>query len=175
MTGVQTCALPILDRAAGGLNHPNIVAVYEIGRDDDTYWIATELVAGEPLASVIERGPLGVPKALEIATQIAEGLAAAHAAGIVHRDLKPANIMVTRDGRVKILDFGLALRQRTSQDSTTMHMTDEGTVLGTAGYMSPEQVRGETVDHRSDLFSFAVILYSPLPAEGPRAAIPSFE
>jgi Tol biopolymer transport system component len=149
-------------RAAGALNHPNIVAVHEIGRDDDTYWIATELVAGEPLASVIERGPLGVPKALEIATQIAEGLAAAHAAGIVHRDLKPANIMVTRDGRVKILDFGLALRQRTSQDSTTMHMTDEGTVLGTAGYMSPEQVRGETVDQRSDLFSFGVILYEML-------------
>src|ERR1035438_6818497 len=149
-------------RAAGALNHPNIVAVHEIGRDDDTYWIATELVAGEPLASVIERGPLGVPKALEIATQIAEGLAAAHAAGIVHRDLKPANIMVTRDGRVKILDFGLALRQRTSQDSTTMDMTDEGTVLGTAGYMSPEQVRGEAVDHRSDLFSFGVILYEML-------------
>jgi Tol biopolymer transport system component len=149
-------------RAAGALNHPNIVAVYEIGRDDDTYWIATELVAGEPLASAIERCPLGVPRAVEIATQIAEGLAAAHAAGIVHRDLKPANIMVARDGRVKILDFGLALRQRTSQDSTTMHMTDEGTVLGTAGYMSPEQVRGETVDQRSDLFSFGVILYEML-------------
>src|ERR1022692_1486338 len=149
-------------RAAGALNHPNIGAVHEIGRDDDTYWIATELISGEPLASVIERGPLGVPRAVEIATQIAEGLAAAHAAGIVHRDLKPANIMVTRDGRVKILDFGLALRQRTSQDSTTMHMTDEGTVLGTAGYMSPEQVRGETVDQRSDLFSFGVILYEML-------------
>jgi Tol biopolymer transport system component len=149
-------------RAAGGLNHPNIVAVHEIGREGDTYWIATELVAGESLAKVIERGALALPRALEIATQIADGLAAAHAAGIVHRDLKPANIMVARDGRVKILDFGLALRQRTSQDSTTMAMTDEGTVLGTAGYMSPEQVRGETVDHRSDLFSFGVILYEML-------------
>jgi Tol biopolymer transport system component len=149
-------------RAAGALNHPNIVAVYEIGREDGTYWIATELVAGEPLASAIEPGPLALQKALEIATQIAEGLTAAHAAGIVHRDLKPANIMVTRDGRVKILDFGLALRQRSSQDSTTMHITDEGTVLGTAGYMSPEQVRGETVDQRSDLFSFGVILYEML-------------
>src|ERR1017187_5167609 len=119
-------------RAAGALNHPNIVAVHEIGRDDGTYWIATELVAGESLASVIERGPMAVGKAVEIATQIAEGLAAAHAAGIVHRDLKPANIMVTRDGRVKILDFGLALRQRTSQDSTTLELTDEGTVMGTA-------------------------------------------
>ena len=127
-------------RAAGALNHPNIVAVYDIGRDGDTYWIATELVAGEPLAKVVERGPLAVPRALEIAGQIADGLAPAHAARIVHRDLKPANIMVARDGRVKILDFGLALRQRTSQDSTTMDMTDEGTVLGTAGYTSPERM-----------------------------------
>jgi len=146
-------------RAAGALNHPNIVAVYDISRDDDTYWIATELVAGESLAKMIERGPIAVPKVLEIATQIADGLAAAHAAGIVHRDLKPANIMVTRDGRVKILDFGLALRRRMSDDSTTMDMTVEGTVMGTAGYMSPEQVRGETVDHRSDLFSFGVVLH----------------
>src|ERR1019366_1480175 len=149
-------------RAAGALNHPNIVAVHEIGRDEDAYWIATELVAGESLASVIERGPMAVSKALEIATQIADGLAAAHVAGIVHRDLKPAIIMVTRDGRVKILDFGLALRRRTSQESTTLELTDEGTVLGTAGYMSPEQVRGETVDHRSDLFSFGVVLYEML-------------
>jgi serine/threonine protein kinase len=149
-------------RAAGALNHPNIVAVHEIGRDGDTYWIATELLGGESLAKVIERGPLGVPQALEIARQIADGLAAAHVAGIVHRDLKPANIMVTRDDRVKILDFGLALRRRTSQDSTTLELTGEGTVLGTAGYMSPEQVRGEQVGHRSDLFSFGVILYEML-------------
>jgi Tol biopolymer transport system component len=149
-------------RAAGALNHANIVAVYDIGRDDDTYWIATELVAGESLAKAMERGALAVPRALDIATQIAGGLAAAHAAGIVHRDLKPANIMVTCDGRVKILDFGLALRRRTSQDSTTTDITDVGTVLGTAGYMSPEQVRGEPVDHRSDLFSFGVILYEML-------------
>jgi Tol biopolymer transport system component len=149
-------------RTAGGLNHPNIVAVHEIGRDEDTYWIVTELVAGESLAKVVERGPMAVGKALEIATQIADGIAAAHGAGIVHRDLKPANVMVTRDRRVKILDFGLALRRRMSQDSTTLEMTDEGTVLGTAGYMSPEQVRGETVDHRSDLFSFGVVLYEML-------------
>jgi Tol biopolymer transport system component len=146
-------------RAAGALNHPNIVAVYEVGRHDDVYWIATELVAGESLAKVVDGGPLEVGRALQIATQIADGLAAAHAAGIVHRDLKPANIMVTRDGRVKILDFGLALRRGISQDSTTMDMTGEGTVMGTAGYMSPEQVRGEAVDHRSDLFSFGVVLH----------------
>ena len=146
-------------RAAGALNHPNIVAVYEVGRHDDVYWIATELVAGESLAKVVDGGPLEVGRALQIATQIADGLAAAHAAGIVHRDLKPANIMVTRDGRVKILDFGLALRRGISQDFTTMDMTGEGTVMGTAGYMSPEQVRGEAVDHRSDLFSFGVVLH----------------
>jgi serine/threonine protein kinase len=98
-------------RAAGGLNHPNIVAIYEFGIEGDIYWIASELVAGESLAKVIERGPMAVGKAVEIAGQIADGLAAAHAAGIVHRDLKPANLMVTRDGRVKILDFGLAVRR----------------------------------------------------------------
>ena len=149
-------------RAAGALSHPNIVAVYETGREGDTYWIASELVAGESLAKVVERGPMVAGKAVEIATQLADGLAAAHAAGIVHRDLKPANIMVTRDGRAKILDFGLALRRSTSQDATTMDLTGEGAVLGTAGYMSPEQVRGETVDQRSDLFSFGVVLYEML-------------
>ena len=149
-------------RAASALNHPNIVSVHDIGRDQDTYWIATELVAGEPLAGVIKRGPLAARKTIEIAAQIAGGLAAAHAAGIVHRDLKPANIMVARDGRVKILDFGLAKRRRVGADSTTLDLTEEGTVMGTAGYMSPEQVRGEELDQRSDLFSFGVILYEML-------------
>ena len=146
-------------RSAGSLNHPNIVAVYEFGRDDGTYWIATELVAGESLAGMIERGHPSVARVVEIAIQITEGLTAAHSAGIVRRDLKPANIMVTRQGRVKILDFGLALRRHSSQNSTTIDMTGEGKVMGTCGYMSPEQVRGEGVDHRSDLFSFGVVLY----------------
>jgi Tol biopolymer transport system component len=149
-------------RAAGALNHPNIVSVYEIGRDNETYWIASELVRGDTLRRVIEAGPLAPPKAVEIATQVAAGLAAAHAAGLVHRDLKPDNIMVTRDGQVKILDFGLAKQWRPAPDSTTAGLTDAGVVMGTAGYMSPEQVRGETVEHRSDLFSFGVVLYEML-------------
>jgi Tol biopolymer transport system component len=149
-------------RAAGALNHPNIVAVYDIGCDNGTYWIASELVHGDTLRRAIERGPLPAPKAIEIAMQVAAGLAAAHAAGLVHRDLKPANIMVTRDGQVKILDFGLAKQRHDAQDSTITDLTDEGAVMGTAGYMSPEQVRGEAVDYRSDLFSFGVVLYEML-------------
>ena len=147
---------------AGGLNHPNIVAVYEFGRDDDTYWIATELVAGESLAKVIERGPLTVPKALDIATQVAAGLAAAPAGGIVHRDLKPANLMITRDGRVKILDFGLAKQEgkkALGSLAPTQGMSVWGVAMGTPGYMSPEQVRGEETDARTDIFSFGAVLY----------------
>jgi Tol biopolymer transport system component len=150
-------------RAAGALNHPNIVAVYDTGQDRETYWIATELVVGEPLTKVIEHGPLSPRKAIEIAKQIAEGLAAAHAAGIIHRDLKPGNVMVARDGRVKILDFGLAKQQRAmAAETVTQDLSGEGTVMGTAGYMSPEQVRGGALDQRSDLFSFGVIVYEML-------------
>ncbi len=149
-------------RAASALNHPNIVAVHDIGCDNGIYWIASELVRGDTLRRVIEAGPLPAPRTIEIAVQVAAGLAAAHAAGLVHRDLKPDNIMVTRGGQVKILDFGLAKQRYPAQDSTTSYLTDEGTVLGTAGYMAPEQVRGEAVDHRADLFSFGVILYEML-------------
>jgi len=149
-------------RAASALNHPNIVAVYDIGCDNGTYWIASELVRGDTLRRAIEAGPLPAPRAIEIATQVAAGLAAAHAAGLVHRDLKPANIMVTRAGQVKILDFGLAKQRYPAPDSTTAYLTDEGVVLGTVGYMSPEQVRGEPADHRADLFSFGVVLYEML-------------
>ena len=149
-------------RAASGLNHPNIVSVYDIGRDSDTYWIVSELVRGDTLRRAIEVGPLPAPKAIEIAAQVAAGLAAAHAAGLVHRDLKPDNIMVTRDGQVKVLDFGLAKQRRPAPDATTADPTDQGMVLGTAGYMSPEQVRGEAADHRSDLFSFGVVLHEML-------------
>jgi serine/threonine protein kinase/Tol biopolymer transport system component len=150
-------------RVAGALNHPNIVAVYDTGQDRETYWIATELVVGEPLTKVIEHGPLAPRKAIEIARQIADGLTAAHAAGIIHRDLKPGNVMIVRDGRVKILDFGLAKQQRAmAAETVTQDLSGEGTVMGTAGYMSPEQVRGEALDQRSDLFSFGVIVYEML-------------
>ena len=147
-------------RAASALNHPNIVAIYDIGHEDGKYWIVSELVDGESLRALIAHGPLSPAKATNIAIQIASGLAAAHAAGIVHRDLKPGNVMLHRDGRVKLVDFGLAKRVRAGTEGTTV--TNSGVVMGTAGYMAPEQVRGEEVDHRADIFSFGVVLYEML-------------
>jgi serine/threonine protein kinase/Tol biopolymer transport system component len=151
-------------RAASALNHPNIVSVFEAACSDGHSWIASELVAGETLAEVIARGPIPARKLIEIASQCAAGLAAAHAIGIIHRDLKPANLMLARDGRLKILDFGLAkrsdlARQEPQHLAHTLSMTQSGIAMGTPGYMSPEQIRGESVDARSDLFSFGVILY----------------
>ncbi len=141
-------------RAVAALNHPNILSVFDVGDD----YMVTELVEGESLrdAHLTQR------KTVEVVAQIADGLAAAHEAGITHRDLKPDNVLLTRDGRVKILDFGLARvnASGTAQDSRTI--TDPGTVMGTPGYMSPEQVRGSNVDHRSDIFSLGVVLYELL-------------
>ncbi len=154
-------------RALGALNHPNIVAVFDVGQSDGQSYLVSELVEGEPLRAVINRGPLPLRKLLDVATQTAEALAAAHAVGIVHRDLKPENIMVTgsgsgSSGRVKVLDFGLAKQtapQKREDQTATLLLSQPGTVLGTAGYMSPEQVRGESVDARSDIFSFGCVLY----------------
>ncbi len=150
-------------RAASALNHPNIVVVFDIGDEQGTPFLVTELVDGESLRKLLERGPLRVRRALEIASQLAEGMGAAHAAGIVHRDLKPENVMVTREGRVKILDFGLAKQAppaaTSDATSTALGATQPGTVMGTAGYMSPEQVQGRPADPRSDIFSFGAILY----------------
>jgi hypothetical protein len=152
-------------RAAGALNHPNIVAVYDVGTQDGVSFLVTELVEGETLREVIQRGPVAPRKVVDLAAQMASGLAAAHLAGIVHRDLKPENVMIAPGGRVKILDFGLAKQVAfagAAPNDATRTQTDAGTVLGTVGYMAPEQVRGTAVDHRADLFSLGVILYEML-------------
>jgi eukaryotic-like serine/threonine-protein kinase len=160
-------------RAASALNHPNILTVYDIGEADGTTYIAMELVEGKTLRELLASGePLPTKRLLDIAVQTSEGLAKAHAAGIVHRDLKPENLMVSKDGYVKILDFGLAkLTEVISQDSsalpTVIGATEPGTVMGTAGYMSPEQASGQAVDFRSDQFTLGAILYEM--ATGKRA------
>jgi len=153
-------------RATGMLNHPNLLTVYDVGRDgDDNPYLVSELLEGETLSSRLVRGGLSARKAVDAALQMALGLAAAHEKGIVHRDLKPDNIFLTRDGRLKILDFGIAkLTGSAFDDGPTFEVasTEPGMVLGTVGYMSPEQVRGEAVDHRSDIFSLGAIFYEML-------------
>jgi len=149
-------------RAAGVLNHPNVLAVYDVGSDNGTYYVVSELLEGESLAGRIARGPIPKRKAIQYALEALRGLAAAHDKGIVHRDIKPANLFITSDDRIKILDFGLAkLRDPSPSDAdATQFMgpaTNPGIIMGTAGYMSPEQVRGQTVDHRSDFFSVGAV------------------
>src|ERR1700687_2584360 len=151
-------------RSASALSHPNIVTVYDIGTSDGVSWIAMERIDGETLRKLLAPGPMPLKRLLGIAAQIAEGLAKAHATGIVHRDLKPENVMLTRDGIVKILDFGLAKLTDSktgelTQSPTVSAGTEAGVVLGTVGYMSPEQALGEPLDFRSDQFSFGSILY----------------
>ncbi len=151
-------------KAVAALSHPNILALHDFSTEGEVAYAVMELLDGETLRERLASGPLSPRKAVEYATQIAQGLAAAHERGVVHRDLKPENLFVTRDERVKILDFGLAKRQ-VSADAETMELDDRtgaGTVLGTVGYMSPEQVRGEEVDARSDLFAFGAVLYEML-------------
>jgi serine/threonine-protein kinase len=147
-------------RAASSLNHPNIVAIYDVGRIDSISYIAMELVDGKDLRELINGTPMALNKMLRIASKLADGLAAAHERGIVHRDLKPENVMVSVDGFVKILDFGLAkLVRPITQDGPTVPHTMPGSVFGTVGYMSPEQASGKPIDFRSDQFSLGVILY----------------
>ncbi|MGH9368160.1 MAG: protein kinase domain-containing protein, partial [Thermoanaerobaculia bacterium] len=160
-------------RSASALNHPNILTIYDISSADGTVYIAMELVEGHTLRELIAPGPLPSKKLLDIAVQVADGLAKAHGAGIVHRDLKPENLMVSKDGFVKILDFGLAkLTAPMSQELSVMPTaigspTEPGTLMGTAGYMSPEQASGQSLDFRSDQFSLGEILYEM--ATGKRA------
>jgi eukaryotic-like serine/threonine-protein kinase len=155
-------------RAAGMLNHPNLLAVYDIGAHDGAPYVVSELLEGETLRERIGGAPLPTRKAIDYAVQVARGLAAAHDKAIVHRDLKPENIFITRDGRTKILDFGLAKVATPAAAVETVligaapQKTEVGAVLGTAAYMSPEQVRAQPVDHRSDIFSFGLVLYEML-------------
>jgi len=154
--------------AAGALNHPNILSIYDFGKHDGSPYIVSELLEGETLRKRIAGSPLAQRRAIDCALQIAHGLAAAHEKGIIHRDLKPDNIFITNDGRVKILDFGLAKltqidgNQAQTEIPTRRVDTDPGVVMGTVGYMSPEQLKGRAVDQRTDIFSFGAILYEML-------------
>ena len=155
-------------KAVAALSHPNILAIFDFGTHDGTAFAVTELLEGETLRGKLNAGPISGREAVDYALQVARGLSAAHERGIVHRDLKPENLFVTKDGHLKILDFGLAKRveavapgEETSAPTGSGH-TEPGTVMGTLGYMSPEQVRGLPVDHRSDIFSFGAILYELL-------------
>ena len=155
-------------RAAAGLAHPGICVVHEIDEADGATFVVMELVKGTPLQALLARGPLSRARALDIALEVAEAMAEAHAHGVVHRDLKPSNVMVTESGRAKVIDFGLAkvLREgnplESGEDTSPWGDTDPGRIVGTAAYMSPEQVRGRRVDPRSDVFSFGAMLYELL-------------
>jgi tRNA A-37 threonylcarbamoyl transferase component Bud32/Tol biopolymer transport system component len=152
-------------QSAGALNHPNVLVVYDIGAHEGSPYLVTELLEGESLVERLKRGKLSTGKATDYARQAASGLAAAHAEGITHRDIKPANLYLTKDGRIKILDFGLAKQANAAapaEDAETLTLTEAGMILGTAAYMAPEQARGQTVDHRSDLFSFGCVMYEML-------------
>jgi len=159
-------------RTASALNHPNIMTIFEIGRTADTYFIATELIEGRTLRQRLLQNDLSLPEILKLSLQIAEALAAAHAAGIVHRDIKPENIMIRPDGYLKVLDFGLAktvLSQSNDNGGSDLKSTVPGMIIGTPSYMSPEQVRGFEVDGRSDVFSLGVVTYEMISQKRPFA------
>ena len=152
-------------RVLSALNHPSLLAIFDVGNQNSAYYLVCELLEGETLRERLNAGPLSLRKAVDYGIQMANGLAAAHEKGIVHRDLKPDNIFLTKDGRVKILDFSLAKSTSSASEHTATipsPATVPGAVMGTMGYMSPEQVRGATVDSRSDIFSFGTVLYEML-------------
>ena len=158
-------------KAVGRLSHPNVLAVFDVGSHDGVPYLVSELLEGETLRDRLDRGPLPVKVVATTAVEIAQGLAAAHAAGVVHRDLKPENVFLTRDGRVKLLDFGLAKLVESQapvtfegleEAETAARLTVSGIVVGTVRYMSPEQIRGAQVDHRSDIFAFGALLFEML-------------
>ena len=150
-------------RAVAALNHPNVVTIYSVDESHGVHFLTMELVDGQPLEAMIPPTGLAVERAVEVAAAVADAIAAAHAKGIVHRDLKPANVMITRDGRVKVLDFGLAkeMRDLAPDDETVVSFdqTQAGVVMGTPAYMSPEQISGSAIDHRTDIFSIGLLLY----------------
>jgi serine/threonine protein kinase len=158
-------------RAVAALNHPNVLTIYEVSTDDRQPFLATELLEGETLRARLDAGALPASKAIDYARQTATGLAAAHARGIAHRDIKPENLFVTADGRIKILDFGPAKSVEplaaADLDTRLQSATSVGMVVGTVGYMSPEQVRAAPVDHRTDIFSLGVVLYEMLAGRRP--------
>src|SRR5881394_1248940 len=164
-------------RALVGLNHPNILTVYEIGEDHSTHYIASELIEGETLRQRLMRGRMEVGEAVDVAIQVASALAAAHETGIVHRDIKPENIMLRPDGYVKVLDFGIAKLAESAfakaaadgAGSMTLAETNLGSILGTVRYMSPEQARGAPVDKRTDVWSLGVVLYEMVTGHAPFA------
>ncbi|HEY8669520.1 MAG TPA: serine/threonine-protein kinase, partial [Terriglobales bacterium] len=154
-------------RAVAALNHPNILAIFDTGQNNGSPFLVSELLEGESLREVLDRGALSQRKTIDYGVQIAQGLAAAHEKGIVHRDLKPENIFVTKDARIKILDFGLAkLTQSATAAASGVTLTSShtaaGAVMGTASYMAPEQVRGDIADPRTDIFAFGAVLYEML-------------
>ncbi|MGQ0569531.1 MAG: serine/threonine-protein kinase [Armatimonadota bacterium] len=151
-------------KAAGALNHANIVTVHDIGREGDVAYMAMELLDGVDLRELMKRGPLPLPRAFDIGAQVAEGLAFAHEHGVVHRDIKPANIMIVRGEHAKIMDFGIA-RMRLADS-----LTQAGSMLGSPKYMSPEQAAGQRADHRSDIFSLGVTLYEMVAGQAPFSA-----
>ena len=167
-------------RSAAAVTHPYIASIYDAGEADGTLFIAMEYVEGKTLRAHFGRGALPIPEVQQYATEIAEGLATAHQANLVHRDLKPDNVMVAKNGHVKILDFGLAkvVEKRDEAATVTLgkaeraEVTTQGAILGTPAYMSPEQVRGQPTDHRSDIFAFGAVVYEMLAG---RACIPGRE
>src|SRR5205809_1616989 len=161
-------------RIIAWLNHPNIVTIYEVGADNSTRYIASELIEGETLRQRLERGRMQVGEVLEISIQLATALAAAHSAGVVHRDVKPENIMLRPDGYVKILDFGIAKlaeqelpETMAQEEAVKLVETNLGSILGTVSYMSPEQARGAPVDKRTDIWSLGVVLYEMISGQAP--------
>ncbi|HET7498790.1 MAG TPA: serine/threonine-protein kinase, partial [Candidatus Eisenbacteria bacterium] len=159
-------------RSAGQLNHPNVLAIHDIGVETGVPYIVSELLAGTTLRARIEEGPIAPRKAIAMAIQIAKGLEVAHAKGIVHRDLKPENLMVMSGDHVKIVDFGLAKLTQAESASDgegtsplQSQLTGTGAIMGTASYMAPEQIRQQPVDHRADIFSVGAILYEMLTAQ----------